>query len=110
MLNSPAMDRAERQIAASHHLIFKDRIRFVLRNPENAAVRARYGARMAFLKSLPIEAALIRVEQWTRLELRSYEIASAFGRGNRLGLIVLNELRLVLRFMRARRLSMQEAA
>ena len=105
-----AMARAFRAIESSPHLCFKDRIRFALRNPDTASVKARYGARMNFLRNLPVNSALIRVQQWHSLEMRSYQIACAYGRGNRLGLMVLGELRLILRFMRARRLSMQEAA
>ena len=42
----------------------------------------------------------IIVERWWRDERKAFQIASAFGRGTRLSLDVLSELRLMLRLMR----------
>lgn len=40
------------------------------------------------------------MERWWRAERKAFQIASAFGRGSRLSLDVLSELRLILRLMR----------
>jgi hypothetical protein len=41
---------------------------------------------------------------WWRAERKAFQIASAFGRGSRLSLDVLSELRLMLRLMRWKRM------
>jgi FAD/FMN-containing dehydrogenase len=74
--------------------------RHISRGPEHAAVRARFGARAALLSGSNLEAAVVRVEQWRRDEQRAFAIASAFGRGSRLPLQVLDEFRLLLRWLR----------
>lgn len=109
-MTNPAIDRAERAITHNAHAAFKDRVRYALRHPEAQSVQIRYGARMAFLQSLPVSAAVVRVRHWIALEQRSYRIACSFGRGNRLGLMVLGELLLALRWMRLRGVTMMERA
>jgi hypothetical protein len=74
--------------------------RHISRGPEHAAVRARFGARAALLSGSNLEAAVVRIEQWRRDEQRAFAIASAFGRGSRLPLQVLDEFRLLLRWLR----------
>jgi len=84
---------------------FKLRVeRMIALGPDHAAVRARYGARAAMLADLSLDEAVVRVERWWRDERKAFQIASVFGRGTRLSLEVLHELRLILRWMRRRRM------
>jgi hypothetical protein len=84
---------------------FKLRVeRLIALGPDHAAVRARYGARAAMLANLSLDEATARVERWWRDERKAFQIASVFGRGTRLSLEVLNELRLILRWMRRKRM------
>ena len=53
---------------------------------------------------------MIRVEHWRSIETRAYAIACAYGRGVRLNLIIIEELRLMLRWARRHRVAMLEAA
>jgi hypothetical protein len=78
--------------------------RHIRRGPEHAAVRARFAARTALLRSCNLEAAIVAIERWRRDELRAFAIASAFGRGSRLPLQVLDELRPLLRWLRFKRM------
>jgi hypothetical protein len=78
--------------------------RHISRGPEHPAVRARFAARIALLRSRSLEDALATVERWRRNERRLLAIASAFGRGSRLPLQVLDELRLLLRWLRFKHL------
>jgi hypothetical protein len=78
--------------------------RHIRRGPEPAAVRARFAARAALLHGRGLDAAIVTIERWRRNEQRAFAIASAFGRGSRLPLQVLDELRLLLRWLRFKRL------
>ena len=101
-----AMDAALAQIdaafgeAASINA-FKLRVeRFLQLGPQHPAMRARFGARAAMLAGRSLDAAIALVERCWRDERKAFAIASAFGRGSRLSLDVLCELRLILRLMR----------
>jgi hypothetical protein len=83
--------------------------RHIRRGPEHAAVRARFAARAALLRGGNLEAAIATIERGRRDEQRAFAIASAFGRGSRLPLQVLDELRLLLRWLRFKRLHAQYA-
>ena len=50
------------------------------------------------------------VERWWRDERKAFQIASAFGRGTRLSLEILSELRLILRLLRFKRMDAEYAA
>lgn len=78
--------------------------RHIRRGPGHAAVRARLAARAALLHGRGLDAAIVTVERWRRDEQRAFAIASAFGRGSCLPLQVLDELRLLLRWLRFKRL------
>lgn len=78
--------------------------------PQHPAVRARYGTRAAMLGGRGLDAAIVLVERAWREERKAFQIAAALGRGNRLSLDVLCELRLILRLMRRRRMQAQFAA
>ncbi len=78
--------------------------RTLRRGPQHPAVRARFGARAALLCGLSLDAATARAERWWRDERKAFQIASALGYGNRLSLEALRELRLILRWMRYKRL------
>jgi hypothetical protein len=105
-----AIDTALSQIdAAFDHAsainAFKLRVeRFLRRGPNDATVRARFGARAEMLHGRRLDAAIILTERWWRDERKAFQIASALGRGNRLSLDVLCELRLILRIMRFKRM------
>jgi len=79
--------------------------RHICRGPQHAAVRARFAARAALLHGRGLDIAIVTVERWRRDEQRAFAIASAFGRGSRLPLQVLDELRLLLRWLRFKRLN-----
>jgi hypothetical protein len=81
--------------------------RHVLRGPEHAAVRARFAARAALLRGLNLEAAIVAIERWRHDEQRAFAIANAFGRGSRLPLQMLEELRLLLRWLRFKRMHLE---
>jgi hypothetical protein len=84
---------------------FKLRVERQLRlGPLHLAVRARFGARAALLRGRNLEAATVLVERWWRDEYRAFLIASALGRGVRLPIDVLAELRLILRLLRFKRM------
>jgi len=84
--------------------------RYIRLGPHHIAMRARYGARVTLLAGLPLDAAIARAEGWWRDERKVFQIASALGRGNRLSLEVLRELRLMLRLLRTKRMQAQFAA
>jgi hypothetical protein len=83
--------------------------RHIRRGPTHAAVRARFAARAAMLHGSNLDAALFAIARWRRDEQRAFAIASAFGRGSRLPLVVLDELRLLLRWLRFKRLHAHHA-
>jgi hypothetical protein len=105
-----AMDLALAHIAAAFDdasvvNVFKLKVeRFLRLGPHDAAVRARFGARAKLLSDRSLYAAVTLVERWWRDERKAFQIASALGRGNRLSLEVLSELRLILRIMRFKRM------
>jgi hypothetical protein len=78
--------------------------RHIRRGPAHAAVRARFVARAALLHGSNLDTAIVAIARWRRDEQRAFAIASAFGRGSRLPLAVLDELRLLLRWLRFKRL------
>jgi len=78
--------------------------RHIRRGPDHLAVRARFAARAGLLHGRGLDAAIVTIERWRRDEQRAFAIASAFGRGSRLPLQVLDELRLLLRWLRFKRL------
>ncbi len=87
---------------------FKLRVEGQLRRgPSHPAVRGRYAARAELLQGRSLDAAIARVERWWRDERRAFLIARALGRGVRLPLDVLHELRLILRLMRLKRMHAQ---
>jgi hypothetical protein len=112
----PAMAAALAQIGAAFDEAavingFKIGVERLIRlGPGHPAVRARFEARAAMLRGRGLYAAIVTVERWRRDEQRAFAIASAFGRGSRLPLDVLSELRLLLRWMRFKRLNTEYAA
>jgi hypothetical protein len=105
-----AMDAALAQIGTAFDEAaainrFKIRVeRYIRLGPRHVAMRARYGARAELLYGLSLDAAIAAVERWRLNERKAFQVASALGRGNRLSLKVLRELRLMLRLMRFRRM------
>ena len=101
-----AMDAARAMIDAAFdqaaaHIDFKARIAAMLRiGAEHPANKARFGRRAEMLRSKNLDAALAAVERWYRTERKAFQIASAFSRPPRLSLMVLSELRLMLRILR----------
>jgi hypothetical protein len=90
---------------------FKIRIeRYIRLGPRHVAMRARYGARADLLYGLSLDAAIAAVERWRRDERKAFQVASALGRGNRLSLNILHELRLILRLMRYRGMPVEFSA
>jgi len=84
---------------------FKLRVERLLRlGPHHPAVRARFGSRAELLTGRSLDAAIVLVERWRRDQQQAFQIASALGRGSRLSLDVLSELRLILRLMRFKRM------
>jgi hypothetical protein len=106
----PAIDVAVAQInaafdEASAINAFKLRVERLLRlGPQHPAVRARFGRRAELLRGRHLDAAIVLLERWWRAERKAFQIARAFGRGSRLSLDVLSELRLILRLMRWKRM------
>jgi hypothetical protein len=87
---------------------FKLRVeRQLHRGPFHPGVRARYAARAELLAGRSLDAAIALVERWWRDERRAFSIARALGRGVRLPLDILQELRLILRLMRFKRMHAQ---
>jgi hypothetical protein len=90
---------------------FKIRVEHLIRlGPQHPAVRARFGARAALLAGRDLDAAVVAAERWWRDERKAFQIASVFGCAPRLSLEVLRELRLILRWMRFRRMEMEHSA
>ena len=84
---------------------FKMRVeRLLALGPDHPVVRARVGARVAMLYGRDLDASIVTVERWWRDARAAFAIASAFGRGSRLSLDVLSELRLVLRLARFKKM------
>jgi hypothetical protein len=106
----PAMAAALAQVGAAFDEAaivngFKIKIERIIRlGPDHPAVRARFEARAAMLRGRDLDTAIVIVERWWRDERQAFAIASAFGRGSRLSLQVLDELRLLLRWFRFKRL------
>jgi hypothetical protein len=109
----PAMASALAQIGAAFDETaaindFKIRVeRIIRRGPDHPAVRARFAARIGLLRGRDLEVAVMTVGHWWRDERKAFQIASAFGRGSRLSLDILSELRLILRWMRRKRMRAQ---
>jgi hypothetical protein len=106
----PALAAALAQIGAAFDEAaainaFKMRVeRLITLGPDHPVVRARFGARVAMLYGRDLDAAIVAVERWWRDARAAFAIASAFGRGSRLSLDVLSELRLVLRLVRFKKM------
>ncbi len=84
---------------------FKIRVERLIRlGPHHPAVRARFGARASMVFGRGLDAAIVVVERWWRDERKAFQIASALGCATRLSLEVLGELRLILRWMRIKKL------
>jgi len=97
------------ETAASNR--FKIRVeRYIRLGPGHVAMRARYGARADLLCGLSLDAAITTVERWRRAERKAFQVASALGRGNRLSLNILSELRLMLRLMRYKHMAAEFGA
>jgi hypothetical protein len=105
-----ALDVALAQIGAAFDdasviNVFKLKVeRFLRLGLDDVAVRARFGARAQLLRGRSLDGAVALVERWWRDERKAFQIASALGRGNRLSLEVLAELRLIVRVMRFKRM------
>ena len=112
----PAMAAALAQIGAAFDEAatinaFKMRVdRLIRLGADHPVVRARFGARAAMLSGRNLDGAIIVVERWWRDERKAFQIASAFGRGTRLSLEILSELRLILRLLRFKRMEAEYAA
>lgn len=104
--NSPAMQRAFGRIdrecgPIGQNALLKRQCRQAMRlGTGHPAVIARFGARVDLLGARDIATAVIVVERWYRDERKAFQVASATGGGIRLPVIVLEELRLILRWMR----------
>ena len=84
---------------------FKIRVERLIRlGPHHPAVRARFGARAAMLFGRGLDPAIAVVERWWRDERKAFQIASALGCATRLSLEILRELRLILRWMRFKKM------
>jgi hypothetical protein len=114
--NHSAMDRALAQIGAAFGEAaavndFKLRVeRLFWLGPQHPTLRARFHARAEMLCGCNLATAMMKTERWWREERRTFQIASAFGYGNRLSLEVLREMRLVLRLMRFKNMHAEFAA
>jgi len=111
-----AMDAALAQIGAAFDdaaaiNAFKVRVERIARlGPQHPMVRARFAARAALLQYRGLDGAIALVERWWRDERKAFQIASVLGRGSRLSLDVLRELRLILRVMRSKRMQAEFGA
>jgi hypothetical protein len=109
--SAPAMHVALAQIGAAFDETaainsFKMRVeRFLRLAPDHPALRARFGARLTLLDGRSLNDAIAAVERWWREERKAFQVAIALGYGTGLSLEVLRELRLILRFMRFKRLA-----
>ena len=72
----------------------------IKRGTGDPLVRARYRNRAKDLHLCNIDKSIVRVERWFREERKAQQAAMALGRGTRLSLEVLAELRLLLRMIR----------
>lgn len=109
--NSPAMDRALAEIESAFgfpEVRFKQRVRrFIRRGGAHRSNFARYGARVSIIARCDIETAIAVIEVQYRAEIQKFGHQAALGGGQRLSTMVLAEMRLVLRFMRARKMGLQ---
>jgi hypothetical protein len=112
----PALAAALAQIGAAFDEAatingFKIKVERLIRlGPDHPAVRSRFAARAAMLHGRSLDTAIVTIERWRWDEQRAFAIASAFGRGSRLSLQVLDEIRLLLRWLRFKRLRAEYAA
>jgi hypothetical protein len=87
---------------------FKIRVELLLQADwHHPALSSRFGARAEMLAGRNLDASTLAVERWWRDEQKAFAIASAFGGGTRLSLDVLRELRLILRWMRFKRMDVE---
>ena len=109
----PALDIALAQIGAAFDEAaivnaLKLRVERSLRlGPQHPAVRARFSARAQLMFGRSLDQAIALTERAWREERKAFQIAAAFGRGSRLSLDVLSELRIALRLMRAKQMQAQ---
>lgn len=81
--------------------------RLMLFGPEHEGVRARFGARAEMLRGATLNEACHRVHHWYLNERGGMQKASAISSGTSMSYIVLQELDLILRWMRAAGLACQ---
>lgn len=82
---------------------FKLRVeRLMLFGPEHAAIRARFGIRASMLRGCNLGAAIIIVKMW-----QDQERSRARSSEQSMSLDILNELALILRFIKSRALDVQ---
>jgi len=90
---------------------FKIRVERLMRlPPHHPVMRARFGARAEILAGYDLDAAIVVIGRCWREERKAFAIASALGCGTRLSLEVLSELRLILRWMRFKRMQAEYEA
>ena len=86
---------------AAAHIDFKAKVARMLRmGAEHPANKTRFGRRAEMLRGKDLDAAIAAVERWYRAERKAFQIASVFARPPRLPLMILSELRLMLRLLR----------
>lgn len=82
-------------------LDLKRRVRKVLRlGAGHPAVRARYHGRAVQFGCSTLHQAIREADRRYLLELHSFQIAAGLGHGSRLSVMVLEEVRLILRWLR----------
>src|ERR1700722_7714782 len=87
---------------------FKIRIELFLQTDRHhPALRARFGARAEMLAGRSLYPSGQAVERWWREGQKASAIARAPGGGARLALVVLRELRLIMRLMRFKRMEIE---
>ena len=105
---SPAMAAALAQIGREFgpglgHRMLKGRARAALKaGTLHPAVQARYRGRAEMLRGCRLNNAIVLVETWHREERKAFQVMSAFAARPRLPLMVLEECRLLLRYLRRR--------
>jgi hypothetical protein len=108
-----ALDAAKAMIDAAFdpaaaHIDFKAKVAAMLAmGAAHPANKARFAPRGRMLRGKPLDAAAAAVERWYVSQRKAIQIASVFARPVRLELMILTELRLMLRFFRRRGMSAQ---
>jgi hypothetical protein len=108
-----AMDTAKAMIEAAFdesaaHIDFKARVAAVLAGgPDAPANKLRYRARARMLSGKSLGTAIVAAERWYKAERKAFQIVSVYGRPPQVSLMILAELRLILRFFRRRGMARQ---